>query len=77
MDLTDKERGVLQKITGDENTMSLLGKIASAMLFNWAQHPVDEQTAFLTAKATIGRQERKKALTSYLETLEKLAHGKE
>lgn len=74
MDIDEKEKAILQRIVTDD-AFDIMNRIASALLMNWNKNPIDQPTAFLTAKEAIGREQRKKALVSFLETIEKLAHG--
>jgi len=73
--LSKKETMLLQKIVNSD-AIEIMGRVASTMLINWSKvENANQSTAFLTAKVAIGREERKKALTLFLEQLERLAHG--
>lgn len=73
MDLiTERERGLLQKIVTND-VFEVMQKIATQMLINWNK-PIDTETEWTAARDGVARDERKKALNSFLETLEKLAH---
>lgn len=73
MDLSKKERALLQRIVTND-AFEIMQRIASAMLLQWNKNPINQETAFLTAKEAIGREERKKALLAFLETIEQLSH---
>jgi len=72
MEIDDKERGVLQRIVTND-AFEIMQKVASQMLFNWNK-PIDTESVWTAARDAISRDERKKAINSFLETLEKLAH---
>lgn len=73
MELTDKEKSLLQKIVTDD-AFEIMSRVASAMLSNWNKESLVKETEYLTVVEAVGREERKRAITSYLQTLEKLAH---
>jgi len=75
LQLNKKELITLQKVINSD-AIEIMGRIASTMLMNWnSSESPNQPTAFLTAKQFIGREERKKALTLFLEQLEQLSHG--
>lgn len=74
MDITEKEKAQLQKIVTDD-VFELLQRIASALLVNWNQGNLIKETEFLTVVEAVGREERKKALLSFIKTIEELSHN--
>ena len=75
MDISDKERGILQRIVTDD-AFEIMQRVASPLLQNWNKGPMKQETEWLTAAEAVSRDERKMALTSFLETLEKLSNEK-
>lgn len=75
MDTDEKEKAILQRIVTDD-AFEIMKRIAGALLSNWNSKPMIQETEWLTAKEAVSREERKKALTVFLQTMEDLAHGK-
>jgi thioredoxin-like negative regulator of GroEL len=73
MDISDKDKALLQRLVTDD-AFDLMRHIANALLQQWNQNPINENSAFLTAKETIKREERKAALNSFFKTMEELCH---
>lgn len=76
MEISEKEKGILQKIV-TEDTFEIMQRIANALLIKWNQNPVNRETEWTAASDAISREERRNALTSFLKTIEDLAHGKD
>lgn len=74
MELTDKERGILQNLVSND-AFEIMQHVAGALLQNWNKGPMKKETEWLTAAEAVSRDERKMALTSFLETIEKLARN--
>jgi len=75
MDVSNKEKGILQKLV-TEQTFDIMNRVASALLNQWNIGPIARENEFETLREAIGRDERKKALVTFLKTLEDLSHGK-
>lgn len=75
MDITPKERTILQKIL-TEASFDIMNRIASTLLMQWSKGPIARENEFETLREAIGRDERKMALVTFLKTLEDLAHDK-
>ncbi len=73
MKLSRKEITILQKIV-DSDAFELLQSIGSELLVKWNEEPLVGETAFQTIRAAVGRQERKKAIQLFLETVQSLSH---
>ncbi len=71
--LSKKEKMELERIV-KSGAIDVLQKIASTLLANWNRNPIVQETEFLTLKEAISRDERRKVLTIFLETIEKTAH---
>ena len=76
MDISDKEKSILQKLV-TEDSFEIMHRIAAALLASWNQNPINRDTVWSAASDSISREERKKAITSFLKTLEELAHAKD
>ena len=74
MDLTEKEKSILQRIVSDD-AFELLQRIASSMLVNWNKNPINRESEWTAASDAVAREERKMALTSFMQTIEKLSHN--
>lgn len=73
MELTKRDKILLAKAV-DDRALEIMQMIASQMLANWAAGPICKETTLLTIKEAAGRDERKRALQSFLQELERLAH---
>lgn len=71
MDLSKQDRVRLSKVL-DDRTFELLQNIATQFLIGMNRGTVQQDTAFLTAREAIRREERKLALKRYFEILEEL-----
>lgn len=70
--LDRKQKTILQRAINDD-AFSLMQDIATALLTQWAQGTMMDDTAFKTAANAIKREERKQAIKIYLEELQRLA----
>ena len=73
MEISKKQRIALQKLMSDDG-MAILQDVASLLLQSMASGPIVRETEFETIVQAVGRDERKRFATSFLEQLEKLAH---
>lgn len=71
-----KTRDIAIKRVINDDSLSAMQEIASDLLVQMNSGPTVEDTAFKTARNAIGREERKRALTVFLKTLEDISHGK-
>lgn len=71
MDISKQDVIRLQKVL-DDKTFDLLQNIASKLLVALNAGTVQGETAFLTAREAIRREERKLTLMKYLQTLEEI-----
>ena len=74
MDITEKEKAMLQKIVTDD-VFELMQRIASSMLVNWNRNPINRETEWTAASDAVSREERKMALNSFMQTIEQLSHN--
>lgn len=72
MEISEKEKAILQRILTDD-AFDIMNRVASAMLSNWNKESLVKETEYLTVVEAVGREERKKALTSFFKTIETLA----
>lgn len=73
MELTKRDKIVLLKAV-DDRALELMQMIASEMLSNWNKGTIIKETTIKTIAEAAGRDERKRALQSFLQELERLAH---
>lgn len=73
MQISKKQRLALQKLMGDDGLV-IMQDVASLLLSNMATGPIVRETEFETLVQAIGRDERKRFATVFLEELERLAH---
>ena len=59
----------------DGRSLDLLTEIGNNLLFMLNQGNPEQDTAFLTAREYIKKEERRRFLKKYLEVLEQMAHG--
>lgn len=66
---------ILQKAVSDD-ALKIMQDIASLLLQSMAQGPIVRETAFQTAVQAIGRDERKRFASRFLEEIERIAYDK-
>lgn len=75
MDLSDKEIAILRRIV-TEDAIDILYGIANKLNVQWSVGSVvDEESAHRTLVNAIRKEERAKALSLFLDSVKKLAHG--
>lgn len=70
-----KKNPALEKVVKDDRAMAALKAVADEMIINWDSTSCVKDTAFETAKATIEKESKVKALQQFFAELEQKVYA--